>query len=227
MAYIPASKEEEQFLKSYDPSKYRNPGVAADTALFALDGNEIKLLLIKRGGYPYKDRWAVPGGFVNLDEDIIDSAARELLEETGVSGLYLEQAFVWGRPDRDPRDRVITVSYISFADYSRINPRAGDDAAQAGWFVIKEYKKYERDGFTYIDYALEGPEALRPSVKFPTGRIQQISCVTQSGLAFDHPESIVYSFELLKRRVREGTFLEFALDNKELRQRARDAVLAL
>ncbi len=225
MAYIPSSSEEEQFIKNYDPSKYKNPAVAADTALFALDGDALKLLLIKRGGYPYKDRWALPGGFVDIDEDIKDSAARELLEETGVDGLYLEQAFVWGRPDRDPRSRVITVSYISLADFASIKPKAGDDAALAEWFAIKEYNITEKDSFTYIDYALEGPETLKPSVKFPSGRIQQISCVDAGGLAFDHPESIVYSFELLKRKAKDGRFLEFALRDNKLRERARNAIL--
>jgi ADP-ribose pyrophosphatase YjhB (NUDIX family) len=225
MAYIPSSSEEEQYLKDYNPLQYRNPGVAADTALFALDGDAIKLLLIKRGNYPYKDKWAVPGGFVNLDEDIIDSASRELFEEAGVEGLYLEQAFVWGRPDRDPRDRVITVSYISFADFSKIKPKAGDDAARAEWFAIKDYRS-DKDGFTYVDYTLEGPETLKPSVKFPSGQIQQISCVNSGGLAFDHPESVVYSFELLKQRVKDGRFLEFALEDETLRERARMAILS-
>jgi 8-oxo-dGTP diphosphatase len=225
MAYIPSSDEEEQFIKDYDPSKYQNPAVAADTALFALDGDVLKLLLIKRGGYPYKGKWALPGGFVDIDEDIKDSAARELFEEAGIDGLYLEQAFVWGRPDRDPRSRVITVSYISFADFAAIKPKAGDDAALAEWFAIKEYNIAEKDGFTYIDYALEGPEVLKPCVKFPSGRMQEITCVERSGLAFDHPESIAYSFELLKQRVRYGRFLELALTDSSLRERARKAIL--
>lgn len=67
MTYKPSGKDEETFLKNYDAGKYQNPAVAADTALFAADGKNIKLLLIKRGGYPYKGCWALPGGFVNID----------------------------------------------------------------------------------------------------------------------------------------------------------------
>ncbi len=227
MAYIPSSEEEAKFLREFDPSKYKSPAVAADTALFALDGSAIKLLLIKRGGYPYKGMWALPGGFVDIDEDIQASAARELFEEAGISGLYLEQAFVWGRPDRDPRQRVITVSYIALAEFSSINPKAGDDAAEAAWFEIKHYKRYEKNGFTYTEYTLEGPETLRPAVRYPNGRIQQITPVVSGGLAFDHAESIVYSFELLKQKVREGHFLDSSLDDEASRERSRNAVLSL
>lgn len=227
MAYIPSSKEEEEILKSYDPSKYKNPAAAADTALFAVDGEALKILLIKRGAYPYKDKWALPGGFLDIAEDIADSAARELEEETGITGVYAEQVFVWGKPDRDPRQRVITVSYISVADYSLVKPKAGDDAAETAWFEIKEYKKYEKDGSCYIGYVLEGPETLRPSVMFPCGRMQQISPVESGGLAFDHAESITYSFETLKTRAEHGMFLEQALHDEALRERARRVIMGI
>lgn len=220
MPYNPSCAEEEQFLKDFDPSKYKNPAVAADTALFAVDGNALKILLIRRGGYPCKGRWALPGGFVNLGEDIYESAARELEEETGITGIYMEQVFAWGKPDRDPRQRVITISHISVADFSRIKPKAGDDAAEAAWFEIKNYKRKEKDGFCYIDYILEGPDTLKPSVRFPSGRMQQISPIDCGGLAFDHSESIAYSFETLKARIEHGTFLEQALRDEAQRERA-------
>lgn len=227
MAYIPSGEHEEKFLREFDPSKYKNPAVAADTALFALDGDALKLLLIRRAGYPYKGMWALPGGFVDIDEDTEDSAARELREEAGISGLYLEQAFVWGRPDRDPRQRVITVSYIALAELSKLNPKAGDDAAEAGWFDIKNCRRYEKEGFCYIDYVLRGPETLRPVVKYPLGRIQKISPLNSGGLAFDHAESIVYSFELLKQRIEYGTFLDCAFDDEVIRERARRVILGI
>ena len=77
MVYNPSCEEEVAFLKNYNPNKYKNPAVAADTALFAADGDALKVLLIRRGGYPYKGSWALPGGFVNIDEDIRVSAQRE------------------------------------------------------------------------------------------------------------------------------------------------------
>ena len=226
MAYIPCCEEEAQFLQNYDPNKYQNPALAADTALFSLDGDKIKILLIRRGGYPYKGKWALPGGFVNIDEDIRDSAKRELLEETGVDDIYIEQAFVWGRVGRDPRYRVVTVSYIGLADYAKLNAKAGDDAAQAEWFAIENYRKQEQGETTRIEYTLRGKETLCPVVAYPSGRIQEISCVQNGGLAFDHPESIAYSFECLKQRIKDGSFLTFALDNEPLRSRARKTFLA-
>lgn len=227
MTYIPSGPDEEKFLKEFDPSKYKTPAVAADTALFAVDKDSLKLLLIKRGGYPYKGRWALPGGFVEIDEDIIDAASRELYEEAGVKGLYCEQVFVWGNPERDPRQRAITVSYVSLADFSEIKPKAGDDAAEAEWFELKSYRKYEKDGFTYIEYTLSGRETLSPTVRFPVGRIQRIAPVNSGGLAFDHAESIAYSFEYLKRRIKEGGFLEFALQGEEIMKRAERVILGV
>ncbi len=225
MTYIPSSEEEKKFLEDFDPSQYKHPAVAADTALFALDGETLKVLLIKRGGYPCKDWWALPGGFVDIDEDIRKSAERELFEETGISNLYLEQVFVWGRPDRDPRQRVITVSYVTLAEYSKLNAMAGDDAAEAEWFDFKDYTKNDSDGFTTVKYTLSGPEVMHPEVKFPYGRMQEISCVDSDGLAFDHAESIAYSFEYLKQRIRDGAFLEFAIKKREVRKRIKTLIL--
>lgn len=227
MAYIPSCKDEELFLKNYDASKYQNPAVAADTALFALDGSVVRILLIKRGGYPYKGCWALPGGFVNIDEDIKDSAARELFEETGIKDVYSEQAFVWGSADRDPRARVITVSYIALADYSKLCAKAGDDAAEAKWFSIDNYTKKEQNGIASISYTLCAGEALSAIVSYPTGRIQQISRKQSGGLAFDHAESIAYSFECLKSRIQNGQFLEFAFDNNEIRLRTKNAMFKI
>lgn len=224
MPYIPSCKDEELFLKNYDASKYQNPAVAADTALFALDGGAVRILLIKRGGYPYKGCWALPGGFVNIDEDILDSAKRELFEETGIKDVYMEQAFVWGSVDRDPRARAITVSYIALADYSKLCAKAGDDAADAKWFSIDSYTKKEQDGITEISYTLSGSEILLPIVTYPTGRIQQISRKQSGGLAFDHAESIAYSFECLKSRMRNEQFLEFALSDSDMRTRTKKAI---
>lgn len=219
MAYIPSCEDERQFLSSYDASKYKNPAVAADTALFALDGDALKILLIRRAGYPYRGCWALPGGFVELGEDLPKAAARELLEETGLSDVYLEQAFVWGRPDRDPRQRVVTVSYVALADMARLAPRAGDDAAQAEWFAFLDYTAKDEGGTTVASYTLRGPATLRPRVSYPAGRIQQIAAVDSGGLGFDHAESIAYSFKYLQRRVRDGfpAFTDEAEKSRALR----------
>jgi 8-oxo-dGTP diphosphatase len=200
MTYKPSSKQEEQFLKSYDASEYQNPALAADVALFAVDDAQLKLLLIERGGFPYKGCWALPGGFVNIDEDIADAAKRELMEETGIGVPYIEQAAVWGKPNRDPRQRVVTVSFIALADFGAIKAKAGDDAAAAEWFTITEYAKSIGKIDTRISYTLVGTANISADVGFVNERIQEITAEKSGGLAFDHAESIAVSIELLKKR---------------------------
>jgi len=227
MTYQPSGPEEEQFLKEFDPSQYKNPAVAADTALFAVDGDTVKVLLIRRGGFPYKGSWALPGGFVNIDEELRDSAARELMEETGLSGLYLEQAFVWGQVGRDPRQRVLTVSYIALADFATLDAQAGDDAAEAGWFTLSGWQKKESDGNVCISYKLSGKEELCPSVIFPKGRMQEIARAHSGGLAFDHAESIAYAFMCLKQRIQHGAFLDMSFTDAHMKARAKKAIFAV
>jgi len=224
MAYVPSCAEEAQFLKEYNPDKYRKPAVAADTALFAADGDVLKVLLIRRGGYPYKGCWALPGGFVDMDEDVRTSAQRELMEETGLSGIYIEQAFVWSAPDRDPRSRVITVSFIGCAPFDALHAAAGDDAAQAEWFSTEGYTQTEADGIVTARYTLRGSETLTPVVTYPSGRLQEISRIESGGLAFDHPESIAFSFNTLRERTLHGRFLELALENEAEQEKVKAAI---
>ena len=218
MVYKPSCEDEAQFLKNFDPSKYKNPAVAADTALFCVKEGGLYILLIERGGYPYKGCWALPGGFVNIDEDPADSAKRELKEETNVDVVYVEQAAVWGRPDRDPRQRVITVSFIALTDESNKKASAGDDACRAEWFRLSDYKKVTGEKQTVISYRLNGPLQISASAGFPNGRIKEISGIRSGGLAFDHAESIALSTELLKSRA------EFISSQSLGKQKAAEAV---
>ncbi len=200
MTYIPSCEEEAKFLEDFDPSKYQNPAVAADTALFCAADDALYVLLIKRGGYPYKGCWALPGGFVNIDEDLPAAAKRELMEETNIKVEYLEQAAVWGRLGRDPRQRVITVSYIALTDKQNMNASAGDDAADTEWMRISDYKEDIGEEETTISYKLTGSKVIEASAGFPNGRINEISGIKSGGLAFDHAESIALSMHLLKSR---------------------------
>jgi 8-oxo-dGTP diphosphatase len=115
---------------------YPHPAVTTDVVLFTIRDAQLQLLLIRRGNPPFKDCWALPGGFLDIDEDLDRCAARELQEETGVSDLYLEQLCTFGAVDRDPRERVISVAYFALAPAERLSIRAGDDAADAGWFAL-------------------------------------------------------------------------------------------
>lgn len=112
------------------------PMVAADAAAFGFFAGKAKLLLVKRRNEPFKGKWCLPGGFVNIDEELEEAVARELAEETGLTGINLEQIRTFGRCGRDPRGRVITVTYMGIAQEGKSKVKAGDDAAKAQWFDI-------------------------------------------------------------------------------------------
>jgi 8-oxo-dGTP diphosphatase len=111
--------------------------VTADAAVFRFLNNNVELLLIKRGNEPFKGKWALPGGYVDIDEELEDAAARELAEEAGLEGVQLEQMRTFGGCGRDPRGRQITVVFMGIAEHGRHRIKAGDDAKDARWFDIE------------------------------------------------------------------------------------------
>ena len=108
--------------------RYPHPAVTTDIVIFTIRQDELKILLIKRALPPHRNQWALPGGFIKLEESLEEGAKRELQEETGVTGVYLEQLYTFGRPDRDPRERVITVAYYALIPCDQLPLAAGDDA---------------------------------------------------------------------------------------------------
>ncbi|MDR1828205.1 MAG: NUDIX hydrolase, partial [Methylobacteriaceae bacterium] len=120
-------------MSATDDNTYPRPSVAADVVIFAFSGagGAPEILLIKRGGEPFKGRWALPGGFMNPDETVGRAAARELMEETGVDGIPLEQVFTFTQPGRDPRSWVISCAHMAVIDKESVRPRPADDAADA------------------------------------------------------------------------------------------------
>ena len=118
--------------------EYPHPAVTTDVVVFTIRDQLLKCLLIRRGGKPYKGRWALPGGFVGIEEDLDACARRELREETGVQGVYLEQLYTFGRPKRDPRERVISVAYYALVPSDRLVLQAASDAEAVGWFGMHE-----------------------------------------------------------------------------------------
>lgn len=114
--------------------KYPHPSVTTDCVIFGFDGLKLKVLLVERGIEPYKGRWAFPGGFLRIDEDAETGAMRELLEETGLKTAYVRQLHTFSAPQRDPRERVITIAYYALVQLSEV--KAGDDAAIAQWFSL-------------------------------------------------------------------------------------------
>ncbi len=115
-----------------------HPAVATDVVMFTVRDERLELLLIKRANDPFRGIWALPGGFLDIDEDLEACARRELEEETGLSGLYMEQLYTFSDPGRDPRERVISVTYLSLVSSNRLELRAASDAADAAWFPIDQ-----------------------------------------------------------------------------------------
>ena len=114
---------------------YPRPAVAVDLAVVTRERLP-RILLIRRKHEPFAGRWALPGGFVNMDESLEDAARRELREETGVRTTRIEQLHTFGAPGRDPRGRVISVVYLARAKAATLKPQAADDAAETDWHPL-------------------------------------------------------------------------------------------
>jgi 8-oxo-dGTP diphosphatase len=123
---------------------YPRPAVSVDVVIVTREAKPC-VLLIRRGHEPFVGCWAIPGGFVDIDEPLEDAARRELFEETGVRIKNLVQLHTFGDPKRDPRGRNISVTYLARVDADDLQPRAGDDAAEVGWFSLKRPPKLAFD----------------------------------------------------------------------------------
>lgn len=114
--------------------RYSHPAVTVDCVIFGFDGDKLQILLIERGIEPFKGMWALPGGFMKMDETVEQAAARELREETNLSNVFMEQFRVFSDVDRDPRERVVTVAFMALVRPVDCRLIAGDDASNALWF---------------------------------------------------------------------------------------------
>lgn len=123
---------------------YPRPAVTVDVAIVTRQAKP-RVLLIRRKNDPFAGCWALPGGFVDMDEPLEDAARRELLEETGVQAKELVQLHTFGDPGRDPRGRTISVVYLALVDADQLEPRADDDAAEVGWFSLPKPPKLAFD----------------------------------------------------------------------------------
>lgn len=117
--------------------KYPRAAVTTDALVYVKEGNEIFVLLVERGNEPFKNKWALPGGFIEMDEILELACIRELQEETGLVVDKMKQFRVYDAVDRDPRHRTISVIYSAGLD-KREQVKGGDDAARAGWFPVSD-----------------------------------------------------------------------------------------
>lgn len=214
---------EEDFLASYEPGDYARPSVATDMVIFTvtdqeavshrrLPQKELRILLIKRGGHPYLGCWALPGGFVQPTETTEQAAGRELLEETGVDDVYLEQLYTFSQPDRDPRTWVMSCSYMALIDSSQVKVQAGDDADQAAWFKLSTRLKAQEEGRELWEITLSHEAVCLTAVleKEAEGSFVESQIREQKGLAFDHSRIIACGLERLRGKL-QYTDLAFHL----------------
>ncbi|MBD7908547.1 NUDIX hydrolase [Sporosarcina gallistercoris] len=221
---------EKEFIEQYqqtEKDKYEKPSITTDMVIFTIDTEkvsdkrkkaekELQLLLIQRGGHPYKGDWALAGGFMGIDEDVDTAVQRELKEETGVDGVYAEQLYTWSAVNRDPRMRIVSVSYLALVDQEKLPPlRAGDDADDVRWFTVKDRvvdSWDEQSGSTIrrteeIELELTSGEITvsatieRVTVTEGANTKTAVKVTKQDGIAFDHAEIILYSLERLRGKV--------------------------
>lgn len=145
--------------------KHARPAVTTDCVVFGLDDDDLKVLLIQRGQEPFKDRWALPGGFAEIGESLDNTALRELEEETGLQDVFLEQLFAFSDPNRDPREHVITIAYYALVNLADHKVNAATDARDATWFGIDDVPglAFDHDNILRVAYErLRGKIIYRP-----------------------------------------------------------------
>src|SRR4051794_39186483 len=125
--------------------EYPRPALTVDCVVFGLDEEDLKVLLVRRGLPPFEGRWALPGGFVRMDETLDDAARRELREETGLKDVYLEQLYTFGDVRRDPRGRVVSVAYYALVNLADHRVQAATDASDAAWFAVSDLPRLAFD----------------------------------------------------------------------------------
>ena len=208
----------EEFLDEYDPYKYKNPCCTTDAVVFSykdelkedLDG--LKVLMVKRANHPSIGRWALPGGFIELKENLEDTARRELEEETGVKGIAAEQFAVYGDVTRDPRARIITTAYMSLVKEDDVKVQAGDDAADAVWCHIFVTKDSEEDKGEYISETyklfvknesrdLNACATVKHVLRKGIIREEKYTVEDMDVIASDHAALMVQAYLILKSRV--------------------------
>ena len=202
-------KSEEEFLKNYNSSNYEKLSMTADILIVSVSSKETKnyrktdkkmmsILLVKRDDYPYKDKWCLPGGFLNPKEETLEECARRVLKrETNLSDIYLEQLYTFDRVDRDPRMRVVSTSYVALIDKSKLS----ENVENASWFDIIKLDEKENivnitlsNGDEIIEFSIE--KKLREKT---TDRYDFITKENNS-IAFDHDLVILSGIERIRNK---------------------------
>ena len=214
---------EEQFLATYNPGDYERPSNTADMLLFTIGEKEnidvrkdkekeLKILLIKRKDHPDIHKWALPGGFVNINEDLEVAAYRELEEETNIKNVYMEQLYTFGKVGRDKRTRVISISHMALVPKENVRPIAGDDAEDVAWFsVSKELVEVKDDVVHYkliisnedlgLRYEYNVDVTFKKNGVVPIATSNIYANDENRKIAFDHIEMINMGIDRLRNKI--------------------------
>lgn len=202
-------------LHSY---QYPRPALAVDCVVFGLDVSDLKVLLIQRRLEPFQHAWALPGGFVHIDETIDAAARRELAEEAGVTDVYLEQLYTFGALQRDPRERVVTVAYYALAKLSDHRIRAATDAIGVGWFGLDDLPTL---AFDHSEILTTATQRLRGKVRYEPVGFELLPArfsLTQLQRLYE----IILGCELDKRNFRKKILsMELLVETDELERGVR------
>lgn len=228
--------KEEEFLKSYDENDYKRPSVTNDIIIFTTADMEednlrkvpkrgMQVILIKRDDYPYIDKWALPGGFVDIEESLEDGAKRKLKEKTGIDNIYTEQLYTFGDVHRDKRTRVISVGNIALIEKSNISFKEVDLQKKSGWFWIdktlissEKYEQYIENKHLLSLKSIDERIIMNYEVTEKIGRdifrrketsYRLLNNSTEE-LAFDHYRILDYGIDRLRNKV-EYTPIAFNL----------------
>jgi len=199
------------------PHTYEYPrgALTVDCVVFGLDDTDLKVMLIQRGLAPFEGKWALPGGFVRVNETLEEAARRELEEETGLQQVFLEQLFTFGAVDRDPRERVVSVAYYALVNLSDHKVHAATDARDAGWFGVHDVPSLAFDHSEILSMALD---RLRGKLRYqPIGFELLPKKFTLSQL--QHLYELVLERELDKRNFRKRVLaMDLLVETDEVQQ---------
>lgn len=227
MSKAELDEREVEFLNNYDVDIYKRPSVTNDMIIFTtsdkLEKNSRKvpkkgmqIILIKRDDYPYKDKWAIPGGFVDINKSLEECAAKKLKEETGIDNVYTEQLYTFGEVNRDPRTRVISVGNIALVSKDKINYDKEKNIEKSKWFWIEKklIETYDNEKSTINKYILklesedeetkinyEVIEKIEKSIFRKKEESYNILGDSNEELAFDHYKIIDYAVDRIRNKI--------------------------
>lgn len=207
------NQDEIDYLNKYDSSKYQTPITTVDIAIVTLHEQQLKVMLAKRDKHPFKDAWALPGGFVDVKQDqtLEDTAHRKLFEKTGVKTPYLEQIYTVGNNSRDPRSWSITVVYMALVSADLLNLHAQNASEQIQWFGIDELTQTDELAFDHLDIIKACKDRLRSKVEYtslPVHLLAESFTLTELQQAFEIILGTALEKKSFRRRILDAGILE-------------------